>query len=157
VNLDPIKKKPLFHFLPQTRAFSIATAGCNFRCLNCQNWEISQAKPHELRHYELFPSEAVQAAQRLGAESIAYTYSEAVTFFEYMIDVARIAKQNELYNLFISNGYINKKPLMELCKVLDAANIDLKSLDNATHRKLNGGRLKPVLNTLRDCRKPLKG
>lgn len=79
VNLDPIEKKPLFHFLPQTRAFSIATAGCNFRCLNCQNWEISQAKPHEVRHYELFPPQVVQAARRSGAESIAYTYSEAVT------------------------------------------------------------------------------
>jgi pyruvate formate lyase activating enzyme len=148
VNLDPIEKKPLFHFLPQTRAFSIATAGCNFRCLNCQNWEISQAKPHEVSHYELFPPQAVQAARGSGAESIAYTYSEAVTFFEYMIDVARIAKEEGLYNLFISNGFINKKPLLELCKVLHAANIDLKSIDDAIYRKLNGGYLKPVLRTL---------
>jgi pyruvate formate lyase activating enzyme len=148
VNLDPIEKKPLFHFLPQTRAFSIATAGCNFRCLNCQNWEISQAKPHEVSHYELFPPQAVQAARGSGAESIAYTYSEAVTFFEYMIDVARIAKEEGLYNLFISNGFINKKPLLELCNVLHAANIDLKSIEDAIYRKLNGGYLKPVLRTL---------
>lgn len=149
VNLDPIEKKPLYHFIPRSTAFSIATAGCNFRCLNCQNWEVSQAKPHEVRHYELFPSEAVDAAQRSGAKSIAYTYSEAITFIEYMIDVARIAKEKGLYNLFISNGYINKKPLLELCKVLNAANIDFKSLDDTIYRKLNGGRLKPVLNTLK--------
>ena len=149
VNLDPIEKKPLYHFIPRSTAFSIATAGCNFRCLNCQNWEVSQAKPHEVRHYELFPSEAVDAAQRSGAKSIAYTYSEAITFIEYMIDVARIAKEKGLYNLFISNGYINKKPLLELCKVLNAANIDFKSLDDTINRKLNGGRLKPVLNTLK--------
>ena len=87
-------------------------------------------------------------ALRSGAESIAYTYSEAVTFFEYMIDVARITKEEGLYNLFISNGFINKKPLLEPCKVLHAANIDLKSINDAIYRKLNGGYLKPVLRTL---------
>jgi len=86
VNVDPIEKKPLFHFKPRSKAFSIATTGCNFRCLNCQNWEISQAKPHEVRHHELFPADVIQGAQRTGCASIAYTYSEAVTFFEYMID-----------------------------------------------------------------------
>ncbi|MFC1811857.1 AmmeMemoRadiSam system radical SAM enzyme [Thermodesulfobacteriota bacterium] len=149
VNIDPIEKKPLFHVKPRSRAFSLATTGCNFRCLNCQNWEISQAKPHEVRHYELFPPEAVQAAQRANAESIAYTYSEAITYFEYMIDIARLAREAGLYNLLISNGYINRKPLLELCKVLDAANINLKSLDDAIYRKLNGGRLEPVLNTFK--------
>ena len=148
-NIDPIEKKPLFHVKPRSRAFSIATTGCNFRCLNCQNWEISQAKPHEVRHYELFPPDAVQAAERANAESIAYTYSEAITYFEYMIDIARLAREAGLYNLLISNGYINKKPLLELCKVLDAANINLKSFDDAIYRKLNGGRLEPVLNTFK--------
>ena len=151
-NLDPIEKKPLYHFLPRTKAFSIATAGCNFRCPNCQNWEISQFKPQEVRHFELFPPEAVQAATQSGAASIAYTYSEAITFFEYMIDVARMARLAGLNNLFISNGYINKAPLLELCKVLDAANIDLKSFDDAIYRKLTGGRLKPVLDTLKTLR-----
>ncbi len=80
--------------------FSLGAAGCNFRCLNCQNWEISQAKPHEVRHHELFPAEAVERAQSLGSESIAYTYSEAVTFFEYMIDIARLAKEKGLHNLW---------------------------------------------------------
>ncbi len=149
VNVDPVEKKPLFHFKPRSKAFSIATTGCNFRCLNCQNWEISQAKPHEVRHYELFPPDAIKAARRTGSDSIAYTYSEAITFFEYMIDIARLARNDGIYNLLISNGYINKVPLLELCRVLDGANINLKSFSNATYKKLNGGRLEPVLNTLK--------
>ncbi len=149
VNVDPIEKKPLFHFNPRSKAFSIATTGCNFRCLNCQNWEISQAKPHEVRHYELFPADVIQGAQRTGCASIAYTYSEAVTFFEYMIDTARLARKEGIANLWISNGYINPKPLVELCSVLDAANINLKAFSDAVYRKLNGGRLQPVLNTFK--------
>ena len=149
VNIDPVEKKPLFHFLPRSKTFSIATAGCNFRCLNCQNWEISQAKPHEVRNYELFPQDVVNEAKRSGAPSIAYTYSEPVTFFEYMIDTARLARDNKLHNLLISNGYINRKPLLALCEVLDGANVNLKSISDAIYRKLNGGRLDPVLNTFK--------
>jgi pyruvate formate lyase activating enzyme len=149
VNVDPIEKKPLFHFKPQSKAFSIATTGCNFRCLNCQNWEISQAKPHEVRYYELFPADVIKTAQRAECESIAYTYSEAVTFFEYMIDTARIARDNRISNLWISNGYINRKPLLELCRVLDGANVNIKSFSDDIYRKLNGGRLQPVLNTFK--------
>jgi pyruvate formate lyase activating enzyme len=149
VNVDPIEKKPLFHFKPRSKTFSIATTGCNFRCLNCQNWEISQAKPHEVRHHELFPADVIQGAQRTGCTSIAYTYSEAVTFFEYMIDTARLAREEGVANLWISNGYINPKPLLEMCRVLDAANINLKAFSDAVYRKLNGGRLEPVLNTFK--------
>jgi pyruvate formate lyase activating enzyme len=149
VNVDPVEKKPLFHFLPQTNVFSLATTGCNFRCLNCQNWQISQAKPHEIRHYELFPPEAVAAAQKTQCPAIAYTYSEATTYFEYMIAIARLARDQGVKNLWISNGYINHAPLLELCKVLDGANVNLKSFDDAIYRKLNGGRLKPVLETFR--------
>ncbi len=149
VNIDPVEKKPLYHFKPRTKAFSIATTGCNFRCLNCQNWEISQAKPYEVRYLELFPSEVVMDAQRSKSESIAYTYSEAITFYEYMIDTARLAREKGIHNLWITNGYINRKPLLELCKVLDAANVNLKSYSDAIYRKLNGGRLQPVLNTFK--------
>jgi len=148
-NIDPIEKKPLFHFKPRSKAFSIATTGCNFRCLNCQNWEISQSKPTEVRHHELFPKDVVKAAIRYGSESIAYTYSEPTTFFEYMIDTARLAKAKGISNLWISNGYMNKKPLLEFCKVLDGANVNLKSFSDAIYRKLNGGRLQPVLNTFK--------
>ena len=149
VNVDPIEKKPLFHFKPRSKAFSMATAGCNFRCLNCQNWEISQAKPHDVRHFELFPQDVVAAVQRTDCESIAYTYSEPITFFEYMIETARLARENQIHNLMISNGFINKKPLLELCQVLDGANVNLKSFSDAIYRKLNGGRLQPVLNTFK--------
>jgi len=150
VNTDPIEKKPLFHFKPRTKAFSLATTGCNFRCLNCQNWEISQAKPHEVPYtYELFPQDVIAAAQKSRAQSIAYTYSEPITFFEYMIDTARLARKAGLYNLWISNGYINEKPLIALCQVLDAASVNLKAFSDEVYRELNGGRLKPVLNTLK--------
>jgi pyruvate formate lyase activating enzyme len=149
VNIDPVEKKPLFHFKPRSKTFSIATTGCNFRCLNCQNWEISQAKPHEVRHYDFFPDDVIDAVQRSGAPSIAYTYSEPITFFEYMLETARLARENGVDNLLVSNGYINRKPLLELCKVLDGANINLKSLSDDIYRKLNGGRLQPVLNTFK--------
>jgi pyruvate formate lyase activating enzyme len=147
VNVDPIEKKPLFHFKPRTTAFTIAATGCNLRCLNCQNWEISQAKPHEVRHRELFPRQVVGEALRSGASSVAYSYSEATTYFEYMIDTARLARQAGLHNLWISNGFINRAPLLELCAVLGAANVNLKSFSDEIYRKLNGGRLQPVLDT----------
>jgi len=153
VNVDPIEKKPLYHFLPQSKAFSIATTGCNLRCLNCQNWEISQVKPHEVRQYELFPESVVETCITNNCKSIAYTYSEATTYFEYMIDTARIAKKKGIHNLWISNGYINSDPLKLLCQFIDAANVNLKSFDDAIYRKLNGGRLKPVLNTFETMHK----
>lgn len=149
VHIDPVEKKPLFHFLPRSKVFSIATTGCNFRCLNCQNWEISQVKPHETRHVELFPQDVIYEALHSKSPSIAYTYSEPITFFEYMIDTARLARKSNLNNLLISNGYINREPLLALCKVIDAANVNLKSFDDAVYRKLNGGRLEPVLNTFK--------
>ncbi|MDY6906318.1 MAG: AmmeMemoRadiSam system radical SAM enzyme [Thermodesulfobacteriota bacterium] len=147
VHLDPIEKKPLFHFRPASRAFSIAAAGCNFRCLNCQNWQISQRNPEALRHHDMFPEAVVASARQAGATAIAYTYSEPTTFFEYMYDTAMIARQHNLSNLWISNGYINHEPLLSLCKVLDAANVNLKSFSNALYKKLNGGTLQPVLDT----------
>jgi pyruvate formate lyase activating enzyme len=146
-NVDPIEKKPLFHFMPATSAFSIAAAGCNFRCLNCQNWEISQVRPEDVRHIDLFPDAVVHAAVKSGCRSIAYTYSEPTTFYEYMIDTARIARTSGLYNIWVSNGFINQEPLLALCRVLDGANVNLKSISDDVYRKLNGGRLKPVLDT----------
>lgn len=147
VNVDPIEKKPLFHYRPGTKSFSIAAAGCNFRCLNCQNWQISQSRPEDLKNYDLFPDKVVSHAAEAGAVSIAYTYSEAITFYEYMTDCAKLAKKNNIGSLWISNGYINKKPLAQLCSLLDAANINLKAYSDEIYQKLNGGRLAPVLNT----------
>jgi pyruvate formate lyase activating enzyme len=150
VHTDPVEKKPLFHFRPRIKAFSIAVTGCNFRCLNCQNWEISQAAPEEIPHSDtLFPADVIEAARKAGAQSVAYTYTEPITFFEYMIDTARLAREAGLYNLWVSNAYINTKPLLALCRVLDGATLNIKAYDDAIYRKLNGGRLKPVLNTFK--------
>lgn len=149
IHVDPVEKKPLFHFQPTSSVFSMATTGCNFRCLNCQNWEISQARPEEVRHYDLFPAEAVAQARAAGATAIAYTYSEATTFFEYMVDTAELAHEKGLANLWISNGYINPEPLRRLCDVIDGANVNLKAYSDEIYKKLNGGRLRPVLETFR--------
>lgn len=149
VHLDPIEKKPLAHFHPRSKAFSIATTGCNFRCLNCQNWEISQKKPEQVEHMTLFPDGVVHEAMKRGARSIAYTYSEPTTFYEYMVDTAELAHGAGLKNVLISNGYINREPLLRLCRSLDGANINLKSFDNAIYQCLNGGTLHPVLETFK--------
>ena len=148
VHIDPIEKKPLLHFLPSSQAVSIATAGCNLACLNCQNWEISQKSPKETQNYDLMPARVVEECIKNGCESIAYTYSEPTTFYEYVYDTARIAKSRGIKNVYKSNGYINEKPLRQLCKYLDAANIDLKSFSESTYLKLNSGKLAPVLRSL---------
>jgi len=148
VAVDPIEKKPLFHFLPGSRILSIATAGCNLRCQNCQNWTISQKNPTEVPAYELTPEAIIELALKEGTESIAFTYTEPTVFFEYMLETAKLAKKQGLKTVLISNGYINPEPLRELCAYLDAANIDLKVFDDATYRKLTGAKLQPVLDTL---------
>jgi len=147
--VDPIEKKPLFHFLPASSSFSIATAGCNLACLNCQNWEISQQSPAMMQNVELFPDNVVEDAIKTGCKSIAYTYSEPIAFYEYTLDTAKIARSKGVKNLFISNGYINEKPMRDLARYLDAANIDLKSFSGETYARFNGGSLQPVLNTLK--------
>ncbi len=149
VHIDPIEKKPLYHFLPTTRAFSIATAGCNLACLNCQNWTISQTSPTETRNYDLMPEAVVRQAADNGCRSIAYTYSEPNTFFEYTCDSARLARIAGIRNVLVSAGYINPEPLRHLLKDVDAANIDLKSFSEEIYLKLNGGKLQPVLDALK--------
>jgi pyruvate formate lyase activating enzyme len=149
MNIDPIEKKPFFHFLPGSNAFSIATAGCNFACLNCQNWTISQSSPKETQNYDLMPDKVVEQAVLNKCKSIAYTYSEPITFYEYVYDTATLARKRGIRNVLVSNGYINEQPLRFLCKVIDGATIDLKSFDNATYLKLNAGMLQPVLDSLK--------
>ncbi|MBW2972374.1 AmmeMemoRadiSam system radical SAM enzyme [Candidatus Woesearchaeota archaeon] len=151
VHVDPIEKKPLYHFLPTTKVFSIATAGCNFRCLNCQNWQISQFKPEETANVEMFPDAVVQNALQAGSKSVAYTYSEPSVFYEYMYDTSKIARQHGLRNVWVTNGFMNPEPLTQLCEVLDAANIDLKSFSDETYSKLNAGALRPVLDSIKLC------
>ena len=149
VHIDPIEKKPLLHFLPESRAFSIATAGCNLACLNCQNWSISQKSPRETRNFDLMPDKVVEAAIKNNCESIAYTYSEPITFYEYTYDTAILARNAGIKNVLVSAGYINEEPMRKLASVIDAANIDLKSFKDSIYLKLNAGKLEPVLRTLK--------
>ena len=149
VNIDPVEKKPLYHFLPGSKAFSIATAGCNLVCLNCQNWTISQTSPDKTRNFDLMPADVVEECLKNKSESIAYTYSEPVTFYEYVFETAELAHNAGIKNIFKSNGYINPEPLKKLCTVIDAANIDLKAFDESTYLKLTGGKLQPVLDSLK--------
>lgn len=149
VHVDPIEKKPLFHFLPTTKTFSIATAGCNYRCLNCQNWTISQQKPEDTQNYDLPPEGVVALAQKEDCKNIAYTYSEPSIFYEYMYDTSKLASAKNIKNLWITNGSMNEKPLKEFCKYLDAANVDLKGFKQSIYGDLNQGHLQTVLDTLK--------
>jgi pyruvate formate lyase activating enzyme len=149
VHIDPIEKKPLFHFLPQSRAYSVATAGCNLACLNCQNFKISQKSPKETRNYDLMPGKLVESAIKENCDSIAYTYTEPIVFYEYTYDSAKLARERGIRNVMISAGYIRERPLRRLCQYIDAANIDLKSFSNDIYMRLNAGDLKTVLNTLK--------
>ncbi len=149
IHVDPIEKKPLFHFYPGSRILSVGLAGCNFRCLNCQNWEISQQRPEDLDFIEVFPDDLVKKALELKVPFLAYTYSEPISFYEYTYDCSVLAHENSIKTALISNGYINPTPLKLLSKYLDAANINLKSFSDEIYRKLNGGKLNPVLETLK--------
>ncbi|MCF8350527.1 MAG: AmmeMemoRadiSam system radical SAM enzyme [Bacteroidales bacterium] len=149
VHVDPIEKKPLYHFLPSSRAFSIATAGCNLACLNCQNWEISQSSPYDTRNHDLMPADVIEQCQAYDCRSIAYTYSDPIAFYEYTLDTSKLAKEKNIKNVIISAGYINEEPLRNWCKYIDAANIDLKSFSNETYEMLNAGTLEPVLESLK--------
>ncbi len=148
VHVDPIEKKPFFHFLPGTTAFSIATAGCVLSCKFCQNWQISQAKPEETDTYDMPPEKVVSNAAAYKCKSIAYTYTEPTAFYEYMYDTAVIARNRKVRNTVHSCGYINEKPLRKLSKYLDAAAIDLKAFTEDFYERICNGSLKPVLASL---------
>jgi len=149
INIDPIEKKPLFHVLPASKAFSLATVGCNLGCVFCQNFEISQAAPEDTRRYDVSPEKLVGLAKQHGCEGIAYTYTEPTVFYEYMLDTAKLARANNLRNYWITCGQIQEAPLLELCKVLDAANVDLKGFSDEFYVKYCSAHLFPVLRTLK--------
>jgi pyruvate formate lyase activating enzyme len=149
MHIDPMEKKPLYHFHPGSPVFSIATAGCNLHCLNCQNWQLSQRGGEEMEQiYRADPPQLIELAKENGCESIAYTYSDPIVFYEYVRDSSELARQVGLHNIFITAGYINREPLRRLCRVLDATNTDLKAFDDRFYREVNGGTLKPVLDAL---------
>lgn len=172
LHVDPVEKKPLFHFLPGSKTFSLATSGCVFRCLNCQNWEISQKKPEEtkdpagpelrlkppvpaslsladIQRLSLFPDDVVAVTEALGCPSVSYTYSEPTSYYEYLLDTCKAARSKKVRNIVVTCGSIEDRPLRELGQYIDAAHIDLKGFDEETYHKLNSGKLQTVLNTLK--------
>ena len=153
--VDPVEKKPLFHFYPGSTAYSIATPGCNFRCRWCQNWEISQMprERHLIMGQEASPEQIVAAAKHAGCRSIAYTYTEPTVFFQYAYDTARLAHEAGLANIYVTNGYMTKEMLETFRPYLDAANVDLKAFRDKTYRKYVGARLQPVLDNLKTMKR----
>jgi len=147
-NIDPIEKKPLFHYRPGTTALSIATAGCNIECKFCQNWEISQFRPEQVRAYHLPPEKLAEVARERSCPTIACTYSEPVIFYEYVHDTAKKARESGVGSVIISNGYIQEKPLLELLPYLTAVKIDLKAFTESFYKDVCSGELKPVKETI---------
>ncbi len=148
IAVDPVEKKPLYHFLPGTETFSIATVGCNFKCLHCQNWEISQAK--EVFGKDVSPEEVVENATMHFCKSIAYTYNEPTVFLEFALDVAKLGKKENLRNIFVTNGYMSEKALKDILKFIDAFNVDLKAFNDEFYQKVCGVKsVKPVLENIK--------
>ncbi|MCK4277654.1 MAG: AmmeMemoRadiSam system radical SAM enzyme [Desulfurellaceae bacterium] len=155
-HIDPIEKKPFFHFLPASLCYSIATVGCNFTCLHCQNAEISQyPKEHngEIIGFDLSPEQIVKEAKENGCKSISYTYTEPTIFFEYALDTMKLAKEEGMKNTFVTNGFMTKEAIDMMQPYLDAANIDLKSYSERFYHTVCGGRLKPVLENIEYMKK----
>ncbi|MFA5156707.1 MAG: AmmeMemoRadiSam system radical SAM enzyme [Candidatus Omnitrophota bacterium] len=152
LHIDPIEKKPLYHFLPGTFSFSLATVGCNFHCGFCQNWEISQTTARDGVRFpeeDVFPGEIVENALKNECRSISYTYTEPTIFFEYALDIAKLAKEKGLYNVFVTNGYMTKDALEMIRPFLDAANVDLKFFREDSYRRVCTASLEPVKDTIR--------
>ena len=150
-NVDPIEKKPLFHVHPGSRSFSIATAGCNFRCDFCQNYTISQMprESGDIAGREMTPADVVEGAIQSGSKTIAYTYTEPTVYFEFALDTARLAHERGLKNVFVTNGYMTSEAIELIAPYLDAANVDIKSYRDEFYRNYCGAHLQPVLDSLK--------
>lgn len=153
IHVDPIEKKPFFHVLPGSKAFSISATGCNLRCSFCQNWQISQVFPWEVQSQEMTPEQVVEEAIKSNSQSIAFTYNEPTVSYEFMLDVAKLAKEKGLKTVVVSAGYINPEPLRELLPYIDAYKVDLKAFREEFYQKLTGGHLQPVLETIKTIKK----
>jgi pyruvate formate lyase activating enzyme len=149
LHVDPIEKKPFFHVYPGSKAFSIATVGCNFDCKFCQNWDISQARPEDMPVAYRSPQDIAQAARHEKTRTVAYTYSEPTIFCEYMLDCSRAARDLGIGNVVVSNGFIEQAPLKELCSVVTAVKVDFKAFSQPFYGNVCSGRLQPVLETLK--------
>lgn len=148
VAVDPIEKKPLFHFYPGSMVFSLGTVGCNFRCKHCQNWSISQADLKKIPTKDMLPDEAIRLTKEYGCKSIAWTYNEPTIWFEYTLDSAKIAKKEDIKTVYVTNGYMTEESFAEIKKYLDAANIDLKGMSEKFYADLCDARLQPVLDNI---------
>jgi pyruvate formate lyase activating enzyme len=146
-HVDPIEKKPLYHFFPGTLVFSLGTISCNFRCKHCQNWSISTAKVGEVYTMEMPPEEAIRQTKKSGCDGIAWTYNEPTIWFEYTYDSAKLAKREGFYTVYVTNGYISEDALNEIAPFLDAANVDVKAFSDSFYKKISGAKLEPVLET----------
>jgi pyruvate formate lyase activating enzyme len=144
--VDPVEKKPLKLFLPGTKTLSLGSSGCNLFCPFCQNMSISRARP--ISHVVIESSKIIEEAQRAGLPSISYTYNEPVTFYEFVLDTARLAKENGIFNILVSNGHISPEPLEVLLPWIDALNIDIKTIDSSKFKTFCGGVLDVVLHTV---------
>ena len=148
LNVDPVEKKPCFHFLPGSKSLSTATVGCNLHCLNCQNWEISQANPEDSQAYECPPSRLVELAVQQSCQSISYTYTDPVVYYEYVLATARLAREQKIRNILVTAGYINPAPWKKLLQQVEAVRIDLKAMSDTFYRQVTSATLKPVLDAL---------
>ncbi len=154
VHIDPIEKKPFFHVWPGSRTLSLAVAGCNMRCKFCQNWQISQSSPDQTLNYQLSPQEVVEKAKEYDCPFVVFTYTEPTVFYEYMLDIARLAKKEGLHTAMHTCGYINPQPLEELLGYMDAVNVDLKGFTQEFYQKMGlWADLEPVLDTIRMIKK----
>ncbi|MFQ6081995.1 MAG: AmmeMemoRadiSam system radical SAM enzyme [Candidatus Aminicenantia bacterium] len=152
-HIDPIEKKPFFHFLPGTNAFSIATAGCNVNCKFCQNWQISQVRPEQVENFDLPPRDVPRYCQKYRCPTIAYTYTEPVIFYEYMYDTSKIASQKRIRNVVVTGAHISPEPMEKLTGVVDAIKIDLKAFSEEFYHQYVRGELKPVLEAIKIVKK----
>ena len=153
VHVDPIEKKPFFHFYPGAKALSLATAGCNLHCKNCQNWEISQANPEDVEAFELNPLDVVNTALKENTPIISYTYTDPMGYYEYTLDMSSAARLQKIKNVLVTAGYIKQETLKKLLAVTDAIKVDLKFFDDGLYRQITTATLKPVLETIATAKK----
>lgn len=157
LEISPIEKAPLYHFIPGHKRLCLATVGCNLRCIFCQNWYISQVLPEEIKGYNLTPQDIIEEAKKSGVSSISFTFTEPTISYEYILDICKLAKKNNIKTSIVSNGYISPEPLLHLLPYLDAIKIDLKSFSDKFYDEICGGaELKVVLNTLKLLKKENK-
>ena len=149
LTVDPIEKGPMFHMKPGMRTLALGTAGCNLKCKNCQNWQFTQVGPEETVNYRLSPQEAINLARKNNCEAIVFTYNDPTVSYEYVLDIAKLAKKNNLKTIMITAGYINPEPLRELCQYMDAIKIDLKGFTNEFYQQVCRATLQPVLDTIK--------